>query len=449
MKKILWVGDAGCPSGFARVTHESLKSLAPTYDVTVLGLNYQGDPHEHPYPIYAANVGGDYFGVGRLIWMCDLVKETEQSGAKRVIVPREQHSGPDLIIIQNDPWNFPHYLQRLRSIPEYRDVPTIGIIPVDGKDCLGSMLNGLTMAAFLTQFGLEEARRGGYKGPAVTIPNGVDLGTYYPEDKIAARRRRGLPPWMDQSFIVGNVNRNQPRKRWDLTLKYFAEWVHSGRMKDTYLYLHVAPTGDMGVDVKRLAMSYDIIQRLILVEPPTFYGATEDSMRDTYNCFDVQISTTQGEGFGLTTFEGMACGVPQIVPDWSALGELCQGAARLVPCTSTAIGPPYVNVLGGVADQAAFIKEMDALYVDDGLRAHTATLGFNRALEDRFRWENIGEAYRLIAGLLIRQDGERRARQVEADKVARAEAERVAWGMGGESNEEMWADLGRSVEVTA
>src|SRR5258708_32091701 len=93
-KRLLWVGDAGCPSGFALATHKILDELDyrlnGDFDVTVLGINYNGDPHQYPYPMYAAFVGGDAFGVGRLISMCDTVK-------------------PDVTVVQPDRSDSPLY----------------------------------------------------------------------------------------------------------------------------------------------------------------------------------------------------------------------------------------------------------------------------------------------------------------------------------------------------
>lgn len=379
-QNVLWIGDAGCPSGFALSTHKILEAIHPHHNVTVLGINYRGDPHSYPYPIYAAAPGGDAFGLNRLVWMCDVMK-------------------PDVIVLQNDPWNIPAYMRALKAKDqnyngEYGSVPIIGIVAVDGKNCAGRNLNGLTHAIFWTQFALDEARAGGYVGPAEVIPLGVDLETYYLMDRVEARHARQLPVILDDAFIVGNVNRNQPRKRWDLTLRYFAKWRELAKADDAYLYLHVAPTGDMGINVLQLAKYYDLHDRIILMEPPTHYGISDDHMRATYCSFDVQISTTQGEGFGLTTFEGMACGVPQIVPDWSALGELVKGAARLVPCTSTAVGPPYVNVIGGIADEQAFIMELESLYQSRDVRVKLQEQGLGLVRQDRYRWENIGEAVR-------------------------------------------------------
>jgi hypothetical protein len=106
MKNLLWIGDAGVPSGFALATHKTLDVLREHYNVTVLGINYRGDPHTYPYPIYAAATEGDSVGYGRIIWMCDVVK-------------------PDVIVLQNDPWLIPGYLQRLRQFPEFRNIPVV------------------------------------------------------------------------------------------------------------------------------------------------------------------------------------------------------------------------------------------------------------------------------------------------------------------------------------
>jgi glycosyltransferase involved in cell wall biosynthesis len=374
---MLWVGDAACPSGFARSTHGVLDTLRHEYAVTVLGINYNGDPHPYsklpidPYEIYACAAGGDAFGVKRLIWMCDLVK-------------------PDIIVIQQDPWNFPYYLQQLAKFPEYRGIPVIGVVAVDGKNCRGKMLNGLSLAIFWTQFGLDEARLGGYTGPAVVVPLGVDLDTYYQIDKQEARIRRGLPPEMLDSFIVGTVNRNQPRKRFDLMIEYFAEWQRRSGIEDAFLWIHAAPTGDTdGIDCVQYAEYHNV--KLAYVAPPTFYGLSDDMMRDTYNVFDVVLNTSQGEGFGLTTFEAMACGVPVIASDWSALGELCKNAAYLVPCSGTSITMSGgINSIGGVMDKKLAIAALDNVYIN---RQKYVEAGLARVWEDRFRWENVGRLF--------------------------------------------------------
>lgn len=395
MRKLLWVGDAGCASGFAKATHGVCDFLDyranpdnPTpWDVTVLGINYRGDPHSFKYPIYTALPGGDLFGVGRIVWMCDAVQ-------------------PDAILIQQDPWNFPHYVARLKGVPEYKDLPVIGSVAVDGLNCRGTDLNDLTLAIFWTRFGEEQARRGGFTSTSAVVPLGVDLTIYAPGDRREARQRLKLPERCLDGFIVGNVNRNQPRKRLDLSIRYFARWwEEAGRPKNAFLYLHVAPTGEVSYDVRQLSSYYGILHQLILLEPEPWYGQTNEFMVDTYRSFDVQISTSQGEGWGLTTLEGMACGIPQIVPEWAALGEWAKTYAIPVPCTTTAATIGRYNAIGGVADEEQFVKALHALYSDPDMREEFETLSIWCANQNKYRWPEIGQGMAEAIDLVLTPEG--------------------------------------------
>jgi D-inositol-3-phosphate glycosyltransferase len=391
VKRLLWIGDAGCPSGFGLATHKILETVHKYFDVCVLGLNYRGDPHPYPYPIYAASPGGDSFGLGRLIWMCDIWK-------------------PDVIVIQNDPWNFPAYRQVLTTEDEtyhgeYANVPVVGIVAVDGRNIDGSALNDLDLAIFWTEFGLEEARKGGFTKPGTVVSLGVDREVYFPESRKAAREAIGIPSAFHDSFIIGNVNRNQPRKRWDLTLQYFADWVKSRKLDDVYLYLHTAPTGDTGVRVQQYAAYLGIVDRIMLRTPPVWYGVPEEELRHTYNAFDLSMTTTQGEGFGLTTLEAMACGIPTVGPRWSGLESWAEPAMKLIPCSSLAIGPPYVNVVGGIADEGEYILALDEFYYDPSVRIKHSQAGLRLVQDERFDWANIGTGYTKLLNYVLNSKG--------------------------------------------
>jgi D-inositol-3-phosphate glycosyltransferase len=371
-KKLLWVGDAVVSSGFARATHHILNTVREQWGVEVLGINYLGDPHAHPYPIFPCYPGGDAFGVKRV---------------RNLVEARK----PDLIVIQQDPWNFPAYLKELKGLR----TPVVGAVAVDGKNCRGKALEGLAHAIFWTKFGEEEARAGGWTGPSSVIPLGVDLRVYRPLTHELARKELGLDQKLpSDAFIVGNVNRNQPRKRLDLTVEYFCRWVAEHDVRNAYLYLHVAPTGDRGYDLAQLAHYYGLQKRLILATPEIGYGVTEESMALVYNSFSLQVSTTQGEGWGLTHQEGMACGAPQIAPDWSALGEWgAEGAMQLIPCPTTSVTPDKINVVGGVPDREAFVEALQAIYCDPQRLTLLAQRGYRKVLQPEYRWENIGRRY--------------------------------------------------------
>lgn len=367
-RRLLWIGDAVVSTGFARSTHETLESLRESWDVYVLGVNYRGDPHSYPYQIFPAmKVQGDWSGLRRVGELVTRVR-------------------PDVVVVQNDPWNVPAYMKLCGG------VQVVASMPVDGLNCQGAGLNGLAGAVFWTEHGLMEARQGGYVGSATVIPLGVDLDVYYPLSRADVRREMNLREACD-GFIVGNINRNQPRKRLDLTVSFFAEWVKSYDVRDAYLFLHVAPTGDIGYDVEQLMKYYGLANRLICREPAATFGVTEEALAKRYAAFDVQVTTTQGEGWGLTTMEGMACGIPQIVPDWAALGEWARPAARLVPCSEIAATINNVNVLGGIPDRGEFVKALHEVYSSKETREKMTKDGLDLVSRPEYRWSAIGEKF--------------------------------------------------------
>lgn len=383
MRKLLWVGDAAVPSGFAKVTHEMCEVLRKTWDVTVLGMNYRGDPHSYPYEIFPCMPGGDPFGIGRLAWMCDYAK-------------------PDVVVIQQDPWNIPAYINRLKkNAKELLKIPMVGFIAVDGLNVQGHQLNDLKHVIFWTKFGEQECVKSGLEKDTSVVGLGVDNVLYSPRDKRAARQRLGIPRQFQDAFIVGNVNRNQQRKRLDLTIQYFANWVKYCDPHDAMLMLHVAPTGDASIECEQLAQYYGVNHQVIMHTPPVFYGVAEDKMADIYNAFDVQVSTTQGEGWGLTTAEGMACGVPQIVPNWSALGEWAKDGAKLIACTTRAVTIGGINVIGGIPDEDDFIGALNMMYRSPEYRESYRQRALDLVARPEFRWSTQGERFAAVMDTIV------------------------------------------------
>lgn len=383
MRSLLWIGDAACDSGFARCTEKTIPALIKAgWKVSVLGINYRGDPH--PFRRYLEGEGGNLYPAYVIGGPRDLL------GVARVlhVVAREK---PDLVVLQNDPWNIPRYVAEFAKLK--RPPVLVGAVAVDGMNCRGKDLNGLDHAIFWTQFGRNEAVSGGYTGTTGVVPLGVDLDVYKPLDRVTAREAVGIPSPAREGFIVLNVNRNQPRKRIDLTIRYFAEFYHVCKAHDAYLYLHVCPTGDVGVDPDQLAAYYGLKGRVLLEQPGVYEGLSEADLALTYQASDVQMTTTQGEGWGLTTMEGMACGVPQVLPKWSALGEWARTAAVMVPCTGTAATLGGVNAIGGIADETAVVKALESLYHSSSVRADLVRRGLALVQDSQFRWENIGARF--------------------------------------------------------
>jgi glycosyltransferase involved in cell wall biosynthesis len=386
-RHVLWVGDAASATGFARCTHAACDALQGAgWDVHVLGLNHFGDPRsspssprlseQYPYDIYPAARAGhkeDGFGVRRT----------------REMVERLE---PDAVVLLTDPWHVENYMGAVRAANA--EVPVVSWLAVDGGNCRGEQLNGLALNVFFSAYGEHEAGAGGCTTPTAVVPLGVDLEVFYPQERYAARRRFGFPEEAMEGFTVGAVARNQPRKRLDLTVAYFAEWVQSRGIEDAYLMLHATPCGIAGYDLVQLGKHYGLEGRMFLHNPKVGYAVPEEDLALMYSAFDVQLSTSQGEGFGLTTLEGMACGVPSVVGRWAALGEWPGDAVWHVPCPEVAHTPSYINATGAVPERRAVLEALDVLYEDESARAVLRERGLALAAEPRYRWENVGAAMR-------------------------------------------------------
>ena len=289
--RLLWIGDAGTPTGFATVTHSMLGHFHPAWDVVVSGVNYDGAPHAFPYPIMPACQGGDMWGMDRFAHVC-------------------AEFAPDVVVINNDWWNVAGFMEHAP-----KGLPVVAYMPVDGcnmNPAVTPQLNRLATAVWYSDFGYREAVKAGFRGARAVIPHGLDSKLFHPMDKARAREALNLP---QDAFIVGNVNRNQPRKRLDLTIQYFAEWTRTQQVDNALLLLHCAKR-DIGWDLESLARYHGIGNRVIFTGSEHLREAAGVSQLPLiYSALDVQVSTTLGEGWGLTAMEGMACGVPQIVPD--------------------------------------------------------------------------------------------------------------------------------------
>lgn len=385
--KVLWVGDAIVPSGFAACTHAACDALqAAGHQVDVIGINYYGDPHDKPYRVWPAvaplDYCGDAWGVDRL--------------------PRLIHRlRPDVVVILQDPWNIPEYLRAITAtLPTSTPCPPIvGWIAVDGENQRSApQLNRLAAVATWTDFAAKELRTRGYAGRLEIVPLGVDLNLFQPRDRAQSRRQvlgDAVSSQVGEGFVVGVVGRNQPRKRLDLTLDYFAHWVQSKGIKDAYLLMHVGPTGDRGFDLHALADYHGLRGRIFMSDPGLGAGLPADVMPTLYSAMDALVTTSQGEGWGLPELEAMACGVPVMAPDWSGLGSWARDAAILIPCTATACTAPVdgrMHTVGGIADRNLFVEGLDALYRSPRHREAYGKRG--RRLAEQYPWSRAAEGMR-------------------------------------------------------
>ncbi len=198
------------------------------------------------------------------------------------------------------------------------------------------------------------------------VPPGVDLSTFTPGDKRAARQRLGLPIDGDLLLFVGRI---QPLKAPDILLRAAHELI--ARDPSRRSTLHVAVLGGRSGtglarphDLEELATALGIDDVVRFLKP-----ASRPVLAEWYRAADLVVVPSYSESFGLVAIEAQACGTPVVAADVGGL--------------PTAVGDAGVLVDGH--DSPTWTDAVQGLLDDDGLRAD---LG-RRAIEHAagFGWE--------------------------------------------------------------
>lgn len=360
-KQVLFWGDSPTIStGFATVTRNILTELEKTgeYQFTIIGISYLGDPYDvakHPYckfpdnALFPANYGGqDVYGRHRLL-------EFAKTGKF------------DVIYLINDTFIVQSFMKDLVAIREKleKKFKIIYYFPIDcppKKEWVEDAVKLADYPVVYTEYGKREVKR---LEPSLAslrvIYHGTNKTDFFPiigQARDMLRKQIFGP--MSDKFIVLNVNRNQPRKDLNRTFAAFAKFKK--RVPDSYLYI-LAAMNDVGGNLLEMAEQYGLKHLADWsCPPPQIYnpnqGIPVEIVNQLYATADVVISTTIGEGWGLSVTEAMQTKKPIVVPRNTSLIEIVgEGEERgtLVECGdidhTIALGPldnnrvrPVVNV---------------------------------------------------------------------------------------------------------
>lgn len=414
--KLLVIGMGVHPTGYTRVIESVLLRLRSRYDVHQLAINYRGAPRSEPWHIYPNLIPGDLFGRDALPALLERVR-------------------PQLVWIVHDLYMYEVHAAAISRLEEPPQV--VFYTPIEGSDLAASSaagFAGLDRLALYNSFARTEVERalavalpaGDPRRPAIkVIPHGVDLETFrplVPGDREASRReaRRRLfagRPELADAFLVLNANRNNARKRIDLTLEAFAAFARD-KPPAVQLYLHMGMR-DGGPDLLELARRLGIENRLLTTtsgpEPPE---VSDKRMNLIYNACDVGVNTSTAEGWGLIAFEHAATGAAQIVPRHTACADLWQGAALLVePCSRVPF--PFFGTVGHLVAPADVAAALERLYGDPALLRDLSVRAHARATDPVLTWDRVAECFDALFQDAL---GEPRSRSVRASLAADAAA---------------------------
>jgi len=407
--KLLWCGDIVAMTGFARVTENVLKHLKDNFEIVVLGHNWWGDPCEQQkeYKMYPSS--------NRF--------QTAPFGEQRIreIVEREQ---PDIVFTINDMWIINEQYKQIQDLHQAGNFKFVGYAPMDSygwTGCLSETANNWDGVISYTEFGAYEFIKGGITKPIAVVPHGVTPGQFYPKDKAECRKALGLSP---DDFIVFNGNRNQFRKRIDITIQGFAKFA-VGR-PDTKLYLHMG-LKDQGWEIMHIfaremqRVGLDPNNRIIMTtqteSPP---NVDVDMLNTIYNAVDVGVNTCKGEGWGLVNFEHAACKVAQVVPDHTSCKEIFDGYGALIRCDHIDCDTNYGREMPcPSSDHLAEILEQ--LYELPDVRKQIGERCYERVTDSQFSWETVASQFGGIFEDVLRQGEETVSSETPKPKKSRKE----------------------------
>jgi len=379
--KLLWSGDIVAMTGFARVTENVISRIKDQFDIVVLGNNWWGDPTplQTEYKMYPSSNRFQQapFGEERI----------------REVVEKEK---PDIVFSINDMWIINEQYRRIEDLHKEGKFKFVGYAPMDSYawlGCLSETANNWDAVISYTEFGAHEFIRGGINKPIAVIPHGVTAGQFQPGDKAEARRKLGLK---EDIFIVFNGNRNQFRKRIDITIDAFA--LFAVDKPDAQLYLHMGMK-DQGWDVMGVfaramqRVGLDPNGRIILTSNnPNPPNVEVDMLNTIYNCADVGVNTCKGEGWGLVNFEHAACRVAQVVPDHTSCKEIFDGYGELIRCDHVDVDTNYGRELP-CPSVDHLVEILNGLYSDRDRLDQVAQRCYDRVTDEQFNWDTVAAQF--------------------------------------------------------
>ena len=392
---VLVVGQAVHPTGYARVISSILAHLKDRYEFHHFGINYKGPPLDCGWKVYPNELPGDILGVEQLPLLIEKIR-------------------PRLLFFVHDMCLY--YLHRPGLDKRRGEFRTISYFPIEGvqPDAAAlETLDGLDTAVLFADFArraVETAllalglRRQRFRLPSLkVIPHGVDTKTFRPCSASGAmlefrsnrsKARAALfsnQPELSNAFIVLNANRNQPRKRIDITIEAFALFAR-GKPENVKLYLHMG-TEDRGYKLSELRPWHELKNRVLLTTTsPQMPNISDERLNLIYNACDVGLNTSTGEGWGLVAFEHAATGAAQIMPRHSACLELWREAALLVEPIET-FTPSTEFVVHKVVSAAAVADALERIYQTPALLREFSVRGYERATVPELGWSQIAHQW--------------------------------------------------------
>jgi glycosyltransferase involved in cell wall biosynthesis len=118
----------------------------------------------------------------------------------------------------------------------------------------------------------------------------------------------------------------------------------------------------------------------------------DDLLNTIYNACDVGINTSDGEGWGLVSFEHASCKKPQVVPNHTACKDIWSGAGDLIEIATWVVDKD-LGVERGLIKTESAVAILNDLYFDQFIYEQAAEDCYKVTQRPEYRWESIAAGF--------------------------------------------------------
>lgn len=383
-------------NGYSKVVFELSNELAKYEDIDLHVFGFQN--------FYAEKEHSEERKLPDNVTIFDPFAEEEKGGkgfGDKIIKDYVLDLSPDIVILYNDVIVVSSLIKQLVTIKDrkFKIVPYIDLVYQNEKKQLLDYIHAESdsIIAF-TDYWKKELIRQDYGKKIYILNHAFNKDNYFPIPKSIARKYFDIDP---KDFIILNLNRNQPRKRWDICIQAYIKFLskHKGDRIKLLVMTNVIGCWDLielmkfegkkyGFDLKDLKSYFTFVQN-----PQKISDAEINVM---YNVADIGWNTCDGEGFGLCNFEQAGVGVPQVIPRVGGFRDFFTDEnSQLVEPVVGIYGDSTKDACGGMQEICSVDAHVDALekYYSsrDLIKAHG-----KRARADilKYTWKHQGSVLR-------------------------------------------------------
>ena len=337
-------------TGYSKVTYGIVRQLSKLPWLQVTHFAFQRHPQPPPnYRPYPPNID--------IIDAASIEKPAQQGFGFAQLPDAIRRKKPDVVLIYNDMTVITKFLEEIRKSglsPTFKIWLYVDQVYTTQLQMYLDVINRDAERVFVfSKMWKKCLKDQGINRPIDVIRHGFDKDMFSPMKKEEARKMLNLPQDM---FLFMSLNRNQPRKRYDILIMAFVELICKYPTKPLFL-MCVCDKGEKGGwwlfeiyarELKLRGVPVEMFGGRLMITQQDMVFRDED-INVFYNAADVICSSPDGEGCGLTALESLGIGNAGIVAT-DLIGHrdfLHENNSVLVSTSSRGYNPTSYSSVGG------------------------------------------------------------------------------------------------------